>query len=110
MLVSIFFCEGFGLFGVPLASTLNGDKNQRVNLTVNQMVDRIFDGLYGRFENRVSGALKFLQSHALGAYTNLNSFFENGKSYVLCKVVDDCKLAPGTRKMELFVLPYRNGF
>ena len=51
--------------------------------------------------NRVSGALKFFPS-------NLNSFFENGKSYVLCKVVDDCKLAPG--KVELFVLHYRNGF
>ena len=53
------------------------------------------------------GPSSSFQSHA---DTNLNSFFEHGKFYVLCKVVDYYKLAPGTRKVELFVLPYRNGF
>ena len=63
-----------------------------------------------RSVNRVSGALKFFpESRPQGRYKS-EFFFQNGKFYVLCKVVDDCKLAPGTRKVELFVLPYRNGF
>ena len=57
-----------------------------------------------RAESR--GADKYTESPKSG----IESFFENGKFYVLCKVVNDCKLAPGTRKVELFVLSYRNGF